>query len=569
MRLNSPSWRYAAGGSRKIALASPLSLLRFNAGTGHIWLGEQRMLLVHARAMAALRKELFDSLGVERARGLLLRMGFASGQHDGEMAVKQRRAGMDTEEAFLLGPKLHSVEGIVSVEKVVLELDLATGHFFGEFLWENSWEDEANISDFGFGEEPACWTQIGYASGYTSAFMGRLVVFKEVECRSQGDTRCRIVGQPADEWNDERYVAHFRPQVIGQQLIDYNIGLEQLRAVQPRRQYDRKLVGVSQPFKAAFELLKSAAASAITVLLLGETGVGKEMFARWLHENGPRAKGPFIAVNCAAIPHELIEAELFGVEKGAYTGAQLARAGRFERASGGTLFLDEIGDLPLAAQVKLLRTLQTAEVERLGSEHVTKIDVRIVAATNVDLQQAMQAGRFRNDLFYRLNTFPITIAPLRERRADIPALLERFLDKYSELYGKKLRGLTDRAMREVLNHPWPGNIRELENVLERAVLLAADGGSIEGHHLFGDRPPNASDGGIDAKGLVSEWHPNALDPLCEQVLAQHVDLESLERRLMQLAMQRSDGNLSRAARLLGMTRPQLAYRLKKEGLPAV
>jgi DNA-binding NtrC family response regulator len=548
-------------------LDNPLSLLRFNASTGHIWLDEQRMLLLHARALAALRKELFDSLGVERARGLLLRMGFASGQHDGEMSVKRRGAGQSTEEAFLLGPKLHAAEGVAGVQMVKLDIDLSSRRFFAECLWESSWEDEANIADFGFGDEPACWTQIGYASGYTSAFMGRLVVFKEVECRSQGDARCRIIGQPAEEWCDERYLDYFRPQAIGKQLIDYSVGLEQLRAVQPRREYDKKLIGVSQGFRAAFDLLKSAAGSSITVLLLGETGVGKEMFARWLHENGPRAKGPFIAVNCAAIPHELIEAELFGVEKGAYTGAQLARAGRFERASGGTLFLDEVGDLPLAAQVKLLRVLQSGEIERLGSEQTTKINVRIVAATNVDLPQAMQGGKFRSDLYYRLNTFPITIPPLRERGADIPALIQRFVEKYSQLYSKTLRGLTDRAMREVLNHPWPGNIRELENAIERAVLLAPDNGPIEAIHLFGQAPARAAEGAVDASGHVTQASASALDPLCEQVLGHNIDLDALERRLMQLAMQRANGNLSQAARLLGITRPQLAYRLKKEGIP--
>ena len=337
--------------------------------------------------------------------------------------------------------------------------------------------------------------------------------------------------------------------------------------MQPRRKYDKNLIGVSQGFRTAFDLLKSAAGSSISVLLLGETGVGKEMFARWLHDNGPRAKGPFIAVNCAAIPHDLIEAELFGVEKGAYTGAHLARAGRFERASGGTLFLDEVGDLSPAAQVKLLRALQSGEIERLGSEKTTKIDVRIVAATNVDLPQAMQGGKFRSDLYYRLNTFPITVPPLRERAADIPALIERFVEKYSQLYGKTLRGLTDRAMREMLSHAWPGNIRELENVVERGVLLAPDQSPIEAGHLFGQAPARAAEGAVDASGHVSQASPSTLDPLCEQLLSQHIDLDALERRLMQLAMQRAGGNLSHAARLLGITRPQLAYRLKKEGIP--
>ncbi len=545
-----------------------LSLLRFNAESGHIWLDEHSMMLLHTRALAELRKELLDSLGVKRARGLLIRMGFASGQRDGELAVKERRGGMPVEQAFMLGPQLHSIEGAVLVEKIHVELDMASKHFFGEFLWTNSWECEAHIADFGYGEDPQCWQQIGYASGYTSAFVGRLVAFKEIECRSMGDSQCRIVGQPAEDWHDDEYVDYFRPQRIGEKLIDFNIGLEHLRAVQPRREYDNKLVGVSPGFRAAFDLLRSAANSAITVLLLGETGVGKEVFARWLHDNGPRASGPFIAVNCAAIPSELIEAELFGVEKGAYTGAHHARAGRFERAHNGTLFLDETGDLPLATQVKLLRVLQTGEIERLGSEEPLKLNVRIVAATNVNLQQAMQAGKFRSDLFYRLNTFPITIPPLRERTADIAPLVQRFVDKFCELYGKKLRGLTDRALRDVLAHPWPGNIRELENVIERAVLLAPEGGTIEALHLWGTGSGQQVDKQIDASGQVTLRRGDALAGLCEQVLEQQIDLASLEQRLLQTAMQRAKGNLSKAARLLGITRPQLAYRLKKEGLPA-
>ncbi|MEJ8857503.1 sigma 54-interacting transcriptional regulator [Variovorax robiniae] len=545
-----------------------LSLLRFNAGSGHIWLDEQRMLLLHAQAFRELRRALLDTLGVERARALLVHMGFASGQRDGELAVRERRAGMRTEDAFMLGPRLHSIEGIVHVEKVHLEMDLATQHFYGEFLWENSWECEAHVADFGCGEDPQCWSQIGYASGYTSAFMGRLIVYKETECKSMGDSRCRIVGHPAEEWADERYLSYFRQHRIAERLIEFNLGMEHVRSLQPRREYDQKLVGVSPAFRAAFDLLRTAANSAITVLLLGETGVGKELFARWLHDNGRRANQPFIAVNCAAIPADLIEAELFGVEKGAYTGAHHARAGRFERANGGTLFLDEAGDLPAATQVKLLRVLQTGEVERLGAEQPMRVDVRIVAATNVDLQAAMRTGKFRSDLFYRLNTFPITIPPLRERTADIPALVTRFIEKFGALYEKKLRGLTDRAMREVLRHPWPGNIRELENAVERAVLLAPEHGEIEASHLWGTAAQARDDGRLDAAGQITQGGTDALDALCAQVLEQNIDIASLEQRLMQTAMQRANGNLSQAARLLGITRPQLAYRLKKEGLPA-
>ena len=194
--------------------------------------------------------------------------------------------------------------------------------------------------------------------------------------------------------------------------------------------------------------------------------------------------------------------------------------------------------------------------------------MRIVAATNVNLQQAMQTGKFRSDLFYRLNTFPITIPPLRERAADIPALVTRFIEKYSGIYSKTLRGLTDKAMRDVMDHPWPGNIRELENVIERAVLLASDNGTIEACHLWGALPTARRGGQITPRGEVTEKPVDALDALCDQVLREHIGIASLEMRLMQTAMQRAKGNLSHAARLLGITRPQLAYRLKKEGLPA-
>jgi len=211
-------------------LQSPLSPLKFNTASGHIWLDEERMLLLHARALGALRKELFDSLGVERTRGLLVRMGYASGMRDGAYAVKRRRAGMQTNEAFLLGPKLHAVEGVVQVEPIELSIDLARNHFYGEFLWRNSWECEADVQEYGHGEDPACWTQIGYASGYSSAFMGTPIVYKEIECRAQGDTHCRIVGQPADAWQDEAYLNYFAPHPFAGQLIEYSIGLEHLRS---------------------------------------------------------------------------------------------------------------------------------------------------------------------------------------------------------------------------------------------------------------------------------------------------------------------------------------------------
>ena len=221
-----------------------------------------------------------------------------------------------------------------------------------------------------------------------------------------------------------------------------------------------------------------------TVLFVGESGVGKEVFARTLHRISARAEKPFVALSCAAIPDTLLESELFGVERGAYTGAVQSRPGRFERADGGTLFLDEIGTLSASAQVKLLRALQEGEIERLGDTHTRRVDVRVMAATNVDLRNEVRAGRFREDLFFRLNVFPIRITPLRERREDVPLLMTHFLAKFNRLHGRRLTGFTQRAVDAMLSYDWPGNVREVENVIERGVILAAESGAIDAPHLF-------------------------------------------------------------------------------------
>ena len=410
--------------------------VHFCAETGQIWLHEHRMLLVHAEAQATLRKELIDTLGMERARGLLTRMGYASGVRDAELARTRAEDSSDLE-AFMTGPQLHTLEGIVRVTPIKLELNRHSGQFYAEFLWEHSWEGQWHRHHYGIHSEPVCWTQIGYACGYTSAFMGRTILYKEVECTGMGHNNCRIVGKPAEEWDDAaEQMRYFNGESIADQLIDLQTQVVQLRSsIGDRDQMPEDVTGASPGFRAAYELLKQAAGSHISVLLRGETGVGKEVFARSLHEMSPRSGKSFVAVNCAAIPHELVESELFGVEKGAFTGALVSRPGRFERADGGTLFLDEIGDLPASAQAKLLRVLQEGEIERLGDQKTRKINVRVVAATNANLQQLVKEGRFRSDLFYRLNAFQIVIPPLRERKQDIPLLAKHFLAKHSAIHG--------------------------------------------------------------------------------------------------------------------------------------
>ncbi|GLI39328.1 sigma 54-interacting transcriptional regulator [Geobacter hydrogenophilus] len=541
------------------------SLVHFCAETGQIWLHEHRMLLVHANAQGGMRKELIDTLGMDRARGLLIRMGFASGMHDAEV-FSRRDQGATDYEAFMIGTQLHTLEGIVKVTTLKLEADRTTGRFYGEFLWENSWEGQWHRNQYGTHSEPVCWSQIGYACGYTTALMGRPILYKEIECVGKGDNNCRIVGKPIEEWEDAAdYLRIFNQESIADQLIDLQTQVVQLRsAINEKEKLPTDIVGNSKAFRTAYDMLQQAAKSQITVLLLGETGVGKEVFARALHDRSTRRNESFIAINCAAIPHDLVESELFGVEKGAFTGALNTRPGRFERANGGTLFLDEIGDLPLSAQVKLLRVLQEGEIERLGDHKVRKVDVRLVAATNVDLKQLVREGKFRSDLYYRLNAFQITIPPLRERKEDIPLLATRFIEKYSAIYGKKLNGFTDKAMRVILTYPWPGNIREFMNMVERGVILAPNGTRIELEQMFSSSNNDpAMEFGLDSNGSlgVDRGEAEPGKDLYDEVLNGSMTLDQAEAMLIGAAVEKANGNLSAAARVLGLTRPQLAYRL--------
>ncbi len=539
-------------------------LVRFSAEDGTIWLAENRMLLLHVAALAGLRKELITSVGLEHARRILTRMGYASGTRDAELA-KKIRGGKPVTEAFFVGPQLHMLEGSVRVSPIRLDMDVNAGRFYGEFLWENSWESEAHVREFGPQPDPVCWMLIGYASGYTTAFMGRFILFKEVECTACGTPNCRIVGKPVEEWPDaDQYTPYYESDSIVSRLLELRSQVDVLRSSLEQQYQTENLIGESPAFRRAYDLVSKAANTNVTVLLTGETGVGKERFARALHDMSGRAAAPFVAVNCAALPHDLVESELFGVEKGAFTGAHSTRVGKFERADGGTLFLDEIGELPLAAQAKLLRALQEGEIERLGDDKTRKVNVRIVAATNVDLQAAVKTGRFRSDLFYRLNVYPINIPPLRERALDIPPLARAMLGKFCTLHGKRLDGFTDKALQALKRYQWPGNVRELENMIERGVILAPQDSRIEVDDLFPslEVAPERESGIGEGGGLV-ESAPAEQDSLCHMIMASGLSLDEIEAMLLREAVSRAQGNLAGAARLLGITRPQLSYRLKR------
>lgn len=543
--------------------------IRFQSTEGKIWFGEQRMLLMQVSAMANFRRELVNSLGIERAKGFFLRLGYQSGLKDAEMARKLRPNSPDSE-MFLVGPLLHSLKGMVNVKPMQLEVNQETGHFYCEFEWIDSFEVEACQTELGLMAEPVCWSLLGYACAYTSSFMKREIIIQETSCRGCGDERCIIIGKPAEEWeNAAEFKRYFQADPVIEELYDLQSQVSSLRTCLEKQVGQYYGIGQSNAYKNVCATIDKAAQGKVSVLLLGETGVGKEVIARSVHLRSERAEQAFVALNCAAIPPELIEAELFGVEKGAYTGANQTRPGRFERASGGTIFLDEVVELAPRAQATLLRVLQESELERVGDSRTRKVDVRVIAATNESLADAVEAGRFRADLYYRLNVFPVQIPPLRDRLEDLPLLVEHFLNKFHLQYQKRTLGLSDKALELCLHYAWPGNIRELENVLERGVILTNHNESIVQEALFAAFPktcPPHSDR-LNANGaLVQATDPESAADWATQILEGNVNLEAVEEQLMRRAMELTQQNVSQAARMLGLTRPALAYRLKKIGI---
>lgn len=542
--------------------------VHFAPDSGHILLFGQRMLLMHGASVATLRHELVERLGLDRTRELFTRIGYQQGVDDAR-CLREAEGG-DLTRTLALGPRLREIEGFVRNQAVDrMQFNTDSGEFWGDYYWQSSWEAEAHLQHFGISGSPACWMMTGYASGFTTTMMGRPILWRELECVAMGHARCRVIGRPLEECEDSADDLSF---LRIEDFVSAPRG-RQSPADTPATASLPDLVGASAGFNAVAHLIRRVAPTDATVLFLGESGVGKERFSKTLHAIGPRAKGPFIGVNCAAIPAELVEAELFGVERGAFTGAHASRPGKFERAHGGTLFLDEISSLPMPAQGKLLRALQEGEVERVGDTRVRPVDVRIVAAANRDLRAEVAAGRFREDLFFRLNVFPIEIPPLRERREDIALMLNVFVERYAKRFRKHIAGLTQRAAEALWAYDWPGNVRELENIVERAVILADDGGNLDVQHLFsgGERLTqpmfNLSAGGRltrEATEPATDDRPqDGLDRLIATLVDAGLGFDELEQRLLDHAMTRTGGNLSAAARLLGLRRGQFEYRAKK------
>jgi DNA-binding NtrC family response regulator len=537
-------------------------LLDFRPDKGIIRLHEQRVVILSAAAMGLLRKELIETLGLETARRLMLRFGFADGYHDA-VSLRDRSSRPEPIEAFRTGTVVHALEGIVRVDLTSIAFDKESGRFEAHEEWHDSYVAEQHVHHYGTTDRPVCWSLAGYASGFASACFEREIYFQETSCLGQGEKVCSVVGRDAASWGAaveelrldfhgadlgrevERVRGAVRKQM--QELARRERHLEKrereldlLRARIARHTESQHFIARSEAMQEVLELAARVAPIDTTVLVYGESGTGKEFIVRMIHDQSPRASAPFVSVNCAALTESLLESELFGHVRGAFTGATRDKAGLFEVAGSGTLFLDEIGEVAPTVQAKLLRALQEHEIRRVGAERTIKVNARVVAATNRDLKDAVAKGAFREDLYFRLGAFVITVPPLRERRGDIPALVHEFVRRSGIRVKKDVKTVSAEAMTALINYEWPGNVRELEHAIERAVILA-HGSSVTVREL----PPEVA----QRKRSVT-----AGDPL---------NLRSQERELIRRALERYKGNRKRAAEALNISTVTLWRKMKE------
>jgi DNA-binding NtrC family response regulator len=543
------------------------SLLDFRPDQGIIRLHEQRVVILSAAAMGLLRKELIDTLGLETARRLMLRFGYADGYHDA-VSLRGRSKWATPLEGLRAGAVLHRLEGIVRAEITKVEHDATSGRFEEEVFWHDSYAAEQHVHHYGKSDVPVCWSLTGYASGYVSACLGQEIYFRESECLAQGAAKCSVIGKDAASWADglEALRADFQSADLGPEVERVREAVhKRLQELERRERHvakrERELnllrervarhaasqhfIAGSAAMQEVLELAGRVAPLDTTVLVYGESGTGKEFIVRLIHDQSPRATGPFVSINCAALTETLLESELFGHVRGAFTGAVRDKAGLFEVAGNGTLFLDEIGEVAPTVQAKLLRALQEREIRRVGAERNIKVDARVVAATNRDLRAAVDAGTFREDLYFRLGAFVITVPPLRERREDIPPLVHDFLGRAAARVKKDVKTVSADAMTALMNYRWPGNVRELEHAIERAVIVAR-GDSVK----VRDLPPEVS----------QKTRLRATDD--------SLDLQAQERAMIERALERFRGNRRQAADALKISTVTLWRKMKQYGLGA-
>ena len=523
-------------------------LLERPRGGGPLWFAGQRTLLLDATALGLLRKELIELVGLPAARGLLTRLGYAHGWRTAE-SLETAFDWKDRLEWQEAGGRLHGIQGLVDFQPVPDEQRRHTDSL-AEAIWHASYEAEQHILHMGQHHSPVCWTLCGFAGGYLSRVFGQRIYCIEERCMGQGDALCWMVGRTEEDWGDraEEIRAYHEDTCLQDTLRSVTEELRKVRA-HPRHPTTSEpddaadgLIAFSDAMRTVKELARRSARVDVPVLITGESGTGKERIARLVHDASPRAAGPFVVINCAAIPEHLLESELFGHAVGAFTGATQARIGLFEAANRGTLFLDEIGEVSLTMQVKLLRVLQDRNIRRLGENELRMVDARIVAATNRDLPEAIRQQQFREDLYYRLKVIELPLPPLRERPDDVLPLARHFVRTAGERLGLHVDGMTPRAADRLVRYEWPGNVRELENAIERAVVVTS-----------GSR--------IDADDLPPELRARPGPPMALTTVDER--LEAVERSHILRVVDAHEGHRGRAAAALGIGEATLYRKLKK------
>jgi two-component system, NtrC family, response regulator HydG len=531
-------------------------LLELDPEGGVIRFAGQRALLLDAVAMGLLRKYLVENFGLTAARTVLTQFGFAHGFRMAE--AMQAEFKWDSDEDWArAGTRIHALEGLFRVAPA------SKGPFSREGVTlTDSYEAEQHLLHFGRSDVPVCWTICGLTSGYVSRTDGKEIYVLEDRCMGKGDAACHLVGRTREEWGEERAeeLRFFEPTRLKECLdVSLHRVTETLKAAERKlREHRRALVRVardvdeplgivarSTKMRQIVDLARRVAKVDSTVLITGESGSGKERIARLVHEESTRAAGPFIAVNCGAITETLLESELFGHARGAFTGATQDRPGLFEAANNGTLLLDEVGEVSPGMQVKLLRALQEREIRRVGENKNRRVDVRVVAATNRDLAHGVAGGAFRQDLYYRLKVVELHVPPLRERRDDILPLARVLLADAALRMKRKISGLAPSAADQLLRYEWPGNVRELENAMERAVALAR-----------GSR--------VEIEDLAEEIRQAFPRPTA--TLGAVRPLDEIEKEYILAALELNGGNQTHTAEQLHIGSATLYRKLKSYGL---
>jgi len=533
-------------------------LLELDPEGGVIRFAGQRALLVDAVAMGLLRKYLVENFGLNAARTVLTQFGFAHGWRMAE-AMRAEFKWASDEDWRLAGTRIHALEGLYRVETG------GKGPLSKEgVMLVASYEAEQHLLHFGRVDAPMCWTICGLTSGYLSRTVGKEIFVLEDRCMGKGDVACRLFGRTREEWGDERAeeLRFFKPNRL-KECLDVSLDrvTETLKAAERKLGEHRRalihvardiveplgIVAKSPIMRQLVDLARRVAKVDSTVLITGESGSGKERIARLVHEESTRAAGPFIAVNCGAITETLLESELFGHARGAFTGATSDRPGLFEAANGGTLLLDEVGEVSPGMQVKLLRTLQEREIRRVGENKSRRVDVRVVAATNRDLAHGVAGGAFRQDLYYRLKVVELHVPPLRERRDDVLPLGRVLLADAALRMKRKISGLAPAAADQLLRFEWPGNVRELENAMERAVALAR-----------GSR--------VELEDLPEEIRQAFPRPVASKGTVRPLD--EIEKEYILAALELNGGNQTHTAVQLHIGSATLYRKLKSYGLIA-